>query len=215
MNRFLGALVLPLLFFLLNVKSVSAQEKKNKIQTNISKSLKGFSIQGLYRIDSGSERYILKSSYGADIKYSYSVFKSISPSIGIETQFMSGFEDDNNSSDKNKIHLDLYQLNLGLTFHLVKSSKFEMDLDLEYLITKGELEQYYNNEWRKGSHNGKGVGLGLNTGIVLNSFSNINFGFYTRGRVTRLEESARSGSGYIDQYYGLVSELRIGYSYKF
>lgn len=191
--------------------SVISQEKKHEIQSYTLVSIDEVAYQFLYGIDSGWEKYIDKVNYGAGFKYSYLLLKRMSPSIGFEAQFMNGKEENSNY----KTNVDLYHLSLGLVFHLKKSSPFELDLEVDYLLTKASINQYYNNEWEKDIQDGYGLGLGLNSRYLINSISGVNFGIYTKGNVTNLEDKSRGGSGFIDSYAGIQLEFRIGYSLEF
>lgn len=204
--KFFLSVLLSLLFI---TTSVTSQEKKHVFQSYTLVGFDALAYQFLNRNDSGWEKYIDEVNYGGGFKYSYALLKSISPSIGFEAQFMNGKEEDSNY----KTNIDLYHLTIGLVFHVKKSSPFEIDLEVDYLLTKAAIDQYYSNDWEKDVQNGKGIGLGLNTRYIVNNFSGINFGVYTKGNITELEN--RGNSGYINQYAGLQIEFRIGYSLEF
>lgn len=191
--------------------SVISQEKKHVFQSYALVSIDPLAYQFLYRIDSGWEKYNDKLNYGGGFKYSYALLKRISPSIGFEAQFMDGKEEDSNF----QTNIDLYHLKLGAVFHLKKSKPLDLNLELDYLITKATIDQYYNREWEKDIQNGYGIGLGLNSRYKINNISGVNFGIYTKGYVTNLEDRSRGGSGFIDSYAGIQIELRIGYSLEF
>lgn len=191
--------------------SVLSQEKKHVFQSYALVSIDALAYQYLYKIDYGWEKYNDKLNYGGGIKYSYALLKKVSPSIGFEVQFMDGKEEDSNF----QTDIGLYHLKLGAVFHLKKSKPFGFNLELDYLITKATINQYYVSEWEKDSQNGFGIGLGLNSRYMINNTSGVNLGIYTKGNVTNLEDKSRGGSGFIDSYGGIQVEFRIGYSLEF
>jgi hypothetical protein len=197
------------LLFLFIPTSVISQEKKHEFKSYALVGFDALAYQFFYRSDYGWEKYIDEVTYGGGLKYSYALLKRISPSIGFEVQSMDGKEENSNY----KTNVDLYHLSMGIVFHLKKSSPFELDLEVDYLLTKASINQYYARKWEKDIQDGYGIGLGLNTRYMVNNFSGINFGIYTKGNVTNLEN--RGNSGYINQYAGLQVEVRIGYSLEF
>lgn len=206
--RYLMSIFLFLIFI---TTSVIAQEKKHVFQSYALVSIDALAYQYLYRIDYGWEKYNDKLNYGGGFKYSYALLKRISPSIGFEVQFMNGKEEDSSF----QTDIDLYHLKLGTVFHLKKSKPFGFNLELDYLVTKAIINQYYNRKWEKDIQNGFGIGFGLNSRYMINNISGVNLGIYTKGNVTNLENRSRGGSGFIDSYGGIQIEFRIGYSLEF
>ncbi len=193
---------------LLLATSLIAQDKKHVVQSYVLASSGDVSFNMFYRSDSDWEHYTDKASYGGGLKYSYNLFRILSPSIGFEAQYMSG-----NGENGDKVFVDLYHIKLGVLLHIYRRSGFEIDLEADYLHSWAEVEHYYHNKWEKDIQNGIGIGLGLNTRYVFNNFSGINLGVYSKGYVLSLDD--RGGSGYINQLMGLNLELRVGYSFHF
>lgn len=203
---------LIILIFFLATTVISGQNIKHQISAHFVMGLDKLSYQ-LVNVDINRDEFLSDNSIGAGFSYSYKLNKTLSVISSIEFQKMKGSVNASENSDYLNTANTFYSL--GFQSHV---TELPLYFDISYLFIKTKFSYDLNSESISNSSTGHGLKLGLNYSLPLSKSSEIKMGIYSYGIIVgdaAFDFEENKTDKYHDTSLGVLTNLQIGYLYKF